>query len=273
MKALTATILAYARLTLFLGCLCAIALLAGALKVADLVSRRQIDRTPWAQRCFRGATRCLGLRAHCHGEAHPGPVLYVCNHVSWCDIPVLGGALPARFLSKSEVGQWPLIGWLARQGGTVFIKRGGGKAADVVRQLADLLSQGQSVMVFPEGTTSTGITVLPFHGRLLRAAREAGTPIQPISIVYRRNGQPDHLAPFINDDDFLGHLTRLLRRSPPRVDILMHPPVSATGPETPSELAAALRASVLEGITSVQSISPATDNRQRLPRRLLHASR
>ncbi len=264
------------RLTLFLSFLVAIALLASALKMADLAARRRIDRTPWAQRCFRGATNCLGLKITCHGEPSAAPTLYVSNHISWCDIPALGGALPATFLSKSEVGQWPLIGWLARQAGTVFIQRGSGKASGIVSQLAALLEQGQSVMVYPEGTTTNGVTVLPFHGRLLKAAQQAGAPIQPVSIVYRRNGAPDHLAPFIDDDDFLGHLGRLLSKSPPRVDILLHPPVPVSGHENPSELAAILGATALEGVNAIHSgafdVSP-VDNRQPLPRRSLRAFR
>lgn len=273
------------RLSLFLGFLAAIAVLAASLKLADLVIGRPLDRTPWAQRSFRGATRCLGLKIRCHGQPSNQPTLYVCNHVSWCDIPVVGSALPATFLSKSEVGQWPLIGWLARQAGTVFIKRGGGKAAGIVDQLATLLAQGQSVMIFPEGTTTTGITVLPFHGRLLKAAQQSGARIQPVSIVYRRNAALDHLAPFINDDDFLSHLGRLTRKAPPAVDILLHPPETVGDEEKLSELAVALRATVLDGVNAIQSgaldgiptptnpIPTPADNPQPLPRRSLRAFR
>jgi 1-acyl-sn-glycerol-3-phosphate acyltransferase len=258
------------RLTLFIGLLGAIALLALALKIADLAVRRPIDSAPWAQRCFRGATWSLGLKITCHGEPSPGPTLFVCNHVSWCDIPVLGGILPMTFLSKSEVGQWPLIGWLARQVGTLFIKRGRGKASGIVDQVANLLDSGQSVMIFPEGTTSPGMTVLPFHGRLLRAANIAEVPIQPISIVYRRGKQPDHLAPFINDDGFARHLGRLLGKSPPTVDVLLHPTVAVSAEEPLSSLAGTLQASVLDGVNALQNgafdhVSQA-DNRQPLRR-------
>lgn len=240
------------RLVLFIGLLGAIALVATGLKLADVVSRRKVDRTPWAQRCFRASTRSLGLKIRCHGVPSDQPALYVCNHVSWCDIPVLGGAMPAVFLSKAEVSQWPLIGWLARQAGTVFIKRGGGRVADVASQLEARLSQGQSVMVFPEATTSPGITVLPFHGRLLKAAQQAGVPLQPVSIVYRRDGALDHLAPFINEDSFMNHLRRLLQNPAPTVDILMHSPMVPSPDDKPSELAARLRSTVLEGVNQIQ---------------------
>ena len=256
-------------MTLFVGFLATIAVLAVALKIADLVTRAPINRTPWAQRCFRGATWCLGLRIACHGKASSQPTLFVCNHVSWCDIPVLGGVLPMTFLSKSEVGRWPLIGWLARQVGTLFIKRGSGKVSGIVDQVVDLLEGGRSVMIFPEGTTSPGITVLAFHGRLLKAAQIAGVPIQPVSIGYRRDRRPDHLAPFINDDGFASHLGRLLGKSPPTVEILLPPPLVVTGKETLSDLAVMLRASVLEGVVAIQNGASdhfsQEDNRQPFP--------
>lgn len=153
---------------------------------------------------------------------------------------------------------------------TLFIRRGSGKVSGIVDQVADLLESGQSVMIFPEGTTSTGITVLPFHGRLLRAAQVARVPIQPVSIAYRRGRKLDHLAPFINDDGLASHLGRLLGKCPPTVDILLHPPLAVSGDESLSDLAATLRASVLEGVDAIQNgawdhLSQA-DNRQPLPR-------
>lgn len=272
---MTGTVRVATRVTLFLGFLAGVALLAGSLKIADVLARRRISRTPWAQRCFRGSTWCLGIKVTCHGKPSQQPTLFVSNHVSWCDIPVLGGVLPMTFLSKSEVGQWPLIGWLAQQAGTVFIRRGGGKVSGIVDQLADLMSRGHSVMVFPEGTTSTGITVLPFHGRLLKAAQQSGAQIQPVSLVYRRGHELDYLAPFINDDDFMSHLGRLLRKPSPRVDIVLHPPVTLTGDERLSDLAADLRASVLEGVKAIQNgqldLSP-MDSQTLLPHQSPRAS-
>lgn len=241
------------RFTVFLLFLGAVGALAALLKLADLLQRNPIDRAPWARRCFRGATRCLGIRVNCHGKPSTTPTLFVSNHVSWCDIPVIGGTLPMTFLSKSEVGQWPLIGWLARQAGTLFIKRGGGRAYGVADQLAELLHGGQNAIIFPEGTTTAGITVLPFHGKLLKAAMISGVPVQPVSIVYRRDGRLDHLAPFINDDGFIGHLGRLLGKPAPTVSIVFHEPVTVSEPDNLSSLAATLRATVLEGVHAIQA--------------------
>ena len=171
------------RVTAFVAFLAATTLLAAGLRITEMVTRKTIDRTPWARFCFRWACRCLGLNIHQHGSPSNDTVLFVSNHISWSDIPILGSLAPIRFLSKAEVGQWPLIGWLARQAGTLFIHRGGGQARRVRGQIIENLQAGENVLVYPEGTTSAGLTVLPFHGLLLRAAPESKTPIQPVTIT------------------------------------------------------------------------------------------
>ncbi|MDC0662589.1 lysophospholipid acyltransferase family protein [Marinobacter sp. SS21] len=247
------------RLTLFVLFLGFTAGVAVAVSLAELIKRRPIDRTPYASFCFQGAVRCLGFRVRQQGQAIDGPVLFISNHISWSDIPVLGGTAPLRFLSKAEVGQWPLIGWLAHQAGTLFIQRRSGKSGLSRQEIAATLHQGQSVLVFPEGTTSAGLTVLPFHQRLLWAAADAGVAIQPISIGYLRDGQPDHLAPFIGDDDFQSHLMRLLQKPAVEVGVVYHPPVTVvpgalmdTRMDTDMDtLCQTLRQTVMEGLTQI----------------------
>ena len=241
------------RLTLFAGFLALTALLAGTLILVDAILRIRADRAPFARFCFRGASWCLGFQVATRGTFSSRPVLYVCNHISWSDIPILGSMVPLRFLSKAEVGHWPVIGWLAKQAGTLFIQRGSGKAGQVRREIADTLISGQSVLVFPEGTTSAGITVLPFHSRLLQAAADAGVDIQPISIGYLRNGHPDHLAPFIGDDEFHHHLARMLRQPAVEVGIIAHPLVSPGASHDLSELSAELQQTVREGLWQIQT--------------------
>jgi len=235
---------------LFLG---GIALLALALRAGDMVTGRKLDRTPWAGRCFRGACRCLGLRIRWHGTSPAPNALVVSNHISWCDIPILGALAPVRFLSKAEVAQWPLIGWLARQAGTLFIRRGGGQARRVKSAMTSALTSGESVLIFPEGTTSAGLTVLPFHGLLVGAAQEANVMIQPATICYRRHGRPDHVAPFIGDDAFHSHLIRLLKNPAAEVDVLFHEPVATSGEFSSSELARQLQETVHEGLRLLQA--------------------
>ena len=241
------------RVTAFVAFLAATTLLAAGLRITEMVTRKTIDRTPWARFCFRWACRCLGLNIHQHGSPSIDTVLFVSNHISWSDIPILGSLAPIRFLSKAEVGQWPLIGWLARQAGTLFIHRGGGQARRVRGQIIENLQAGENVLVYPEGTTSAGLTVLPFHGLLLRAAPESKTPIQPVTITYRRDGRPDHLAPFIGEDEFHSHLLRMLRQPSARVDVVFHEPVQSPEEVPTAELAASLRQTVLDGLTRVYS--------------------
>jgi len=247
----------WGRLTLRLGAftlfLAATSLLATALLLTEILTRTSIDRTPWTRRCFRAACRCLGLEVHVHGAQPSGNALYAGNHISWTDIPVLGSLQPVRFLSKSEVAHWPVIGWLARQGGTLFIKRGAGQARQIKTAIGEKLSAGESVLIFPEGTTSAGLTVLPLHGLLLKAAADSGVPVQPVTISYRRNNHPDHLAPFIGDDEFHTHLITLLRKPSPRVDVLFHPPVSVAPETGTTELSEQLHGTLLGGLARIQA--------------------
>ncbi|MCR8914902.1 1-acyl-sn-glycerol-3-phosphate acyltransferase [Marinobacter panjinensis] len=241
------------RLTLFAGFLALTASLAGALLLTDALFRSRIDRAPFARFCFNGASRCLGFRVSAQGAFSPRPVLYVSNHISWSDIPVLGGMVPLRFLSKAEVGRWPVIGWLAAQAGTLFIQRGSGMAGQTRREIADTLIRGQSVLVFPEGTTTAGMTVLPFHSRLLHAAADAGVDIQPVSIGYLRSGRPDHLAPFIGDDEFQHHLVRMLRQPAVEVGVIAHPVVSLSDGCDVSEITRELQKTVQQGLREIQA--------------------
>ena len=242
-----------ARLVLFTGFMGLTATLAGTLLLVETLLRCQIDRAPFARICFNGASRCLGFRMSTQGTFSNRPVLYVSNHISWSDIPVLGGLVPLRFLSKAEVGRWPVIGWLATQAGTLFIQRGSGKAGQARDEIARTLLNGQSVLVFPEGTTTAGVTVLPFHSRLLHAAADAGVDIQPLSIGYLRNGHPDHLAPFIGDDEFQHHLMRMLRQPAVEVGVIAHPVVTIDDSTDLTDVTRDLRQTVHEGLRQIQA--------------------
>jgi 1-acyl-sn-glycerol-3-phosphate acyltransferase len=133
-----------------------------------------------------GVLRHLGLTLHLQGTARPGANLLVANHVSWLDIAALHAAVPhARFVSKAEVLKWPLLGWLIRGAGTLFIERERKRdAVRVVHAMAESLRAGDTVAVFPEGTTGPGPEVLPFHANLLQAAIATQTPIQPAVLRY-----------------------------------------------------------------------------------------
>ena len=243
-----ATLRLVTRLILFALVLLATSAVAGWVTLREKLAGAPLDRTPYARACFSAASRSLGLNIRCRGERAPGPVLLVSNHVSWSDIPVLGGIARLRFLSKAEVARWPLIGWLAGHAGTLFIQRGGGRAAQTREEIARTLASGQSVLVFPEGTTSDGHQVLPFHSRLLPAASMAGVAIQPVSIGYLRNGRPDPVAPFIGDDAFESHLLRLLRQPAAEVMVVLHEPVMVSADDDPAALAQRLHKIVADGL-------------------------
>ena len=176
---------------------------------------------------MRGLLRLLPLRIHGHGQPLQQPALWGGNHVSWLDIIVLGASAPLRFVAKSEVRQWPLLGWLAHSAGTLFIRRG--DAGGLQTQMAAALDQGQSLMIFAEGTTTLGHQVRTFHGRLLSCAVERQLPLQPIALRYHHQGQLARQAAFIDDDEFSSHLWRLLGSSPVELELHFLPPISSRG--------------------------------------------
>lgn len=167
----------------------------------------------------------LPYRVRIIGELPPQPMLWVANHVSWCDIPLLGMLQPLSFLAKAEVASWPVLGWLARQAGTLFIRRGAGDAAQINQQLANHLHQGRHLLIFPEGTSTDGSSVRTFHPRLFACAIEAGCAVQPVAIRYLRDGKPDTVVPFVGDDELPAHLRRLLASDMAEVEIHLLPPI------------------------------------------------
>jgi len=207
-------------------------------RAAGLRRRRQLTQG------FLGRLgRALPFELHRHGEVPQQPMLWVCNHVSWCDIPLLGGLAPLCFLSKAEVASWPLAGWLASSAGTQFIRRGGGESGAVAERLAGLLAEGHSLLLFPEGTTGDGRALKPFHARLLESAIAAGVAVQPVALRYRRDGVRDNLAPFIDDDELPEHLFRLLGARRGEVHIQLLEPIASEG-RSRRELSKAARTAI-----------------------------
>jgi 1-acyl-sn-glycerol-3-phosphate acyltransferase len=127
----------------------------------------------------------LGVELEAQGEWREGAVLIVANHVSWLDILAICALRPAVFVCKSEIEAWPALGWLLRRAGTIFLRRGSARAAsEAAGAAAQCLRSGLAVAAFPEGTSSSGGTVLPFHGALFQAALDAGAPVQPVALQY-----------------------------------------------------------------------------------------
>ena len=134
----------------------------------------------------RGVLRALGVGLHANGQPRPGATLLLANHVSWLDIAAIHALVPqARFVSKADVLRWPLLGWLIRGAGTLFIARERKRdALRVVHAMAEALRAGQTVAIFPEGTTGSGALPLPFHANLLQAAVATGSPVQLAVLRY-----------------------------------------------------------------------------------------
>ena len=173
--------------------------------------QREMQVQLWA----RGMLKVLGIELRLEGQPPlTGPVLLVANHISWLDILVMHAARHCRFVSKADVKRWPLIGTLATGGGTLYIERESRRdAMRVVQRMAQGLQDGQVVAVFPEGTTSDGITLLPFHGNLIQAAISADAPVQPVALrfVDARSGQVSLAPSYVGDESLVGSLWRTLR--------------------------------------------------------------
>lgn len=146
----------------------------------------------------------LGIRLEIVGNpAIQGPLLLVANHISWLDITALHAARYCRFVSKADVKAWPVIGVLASGIGTLFIQRESRRdAMRVVHHMALSLREGDVVAIFPEGTTSDGVHMLPFHANLLQAAIDAQAPVQPVALQFvdRHTGERSLAPCYIGDD-------------------------------------------------------------------------
>ena len=144
---------------------------------------------PWLDDSARGERRRrwsrkllgnLGIALECDPGELPRACLIVSNHISWIDIFAINALLPAAFISKAEVRNWPGIGWLASRNDTVFLRRGSrGHARIVNAEIAALMDAGKVVALFPEGTTTNGSHVQHFHAALLQPAIAARRPIVP----------------------------------------------------------------------------------------------
>ncbi len=180
-------------------------------KLNDAQQARAVEA--WA----RGMLAIMGIEVRVKGHPALGPVLMAANHISWLDILVMHAACHCRFVAKSEIRSWPLLGALTTGGGSLYIERSSrNDAKRVVHQMAQALQQGQVLAVFPEGGTGDGMTLLPFHANLLQAAISADAPIQPVALRFiDAHTQQTSLAPCYRDQDTLfGSLWRTLCAPP-----------------------------------------------------------
>ena len=174
----------------------------------------QAERDAQVQQWAATMLRRLSIQLVVHGDAAAqGPVLLASNHISWLDIVVIHAARHCRFISKSDVKHWPLVGMLATGAGTLYIERESRRdAMRVVHHMAERLRAGDVLGVFPEGTTGDGLSVLPFHANLLQAAISADAPIQPIALHFADGltGQTSLAPCYIGDDTLVASVWRTL---------------------------------------------------------------
>lgn len=166
-----------------------------------------------------GVAWLLGLRITVRGKPVRGNALYVANHISWLDIPALGGTVFARFIAKSEIAGWSLIGWLAKLGGSVFVRR---QNRSETRVQADAVSvaliEGVPVVLFPEAGTGDGVTLSPFRPSLFVSANEARVIVQPVVLDY---GSRQAEIAWPDGAGFVSEMKRMLNRPAP-VRLTLH---------------------------------------------------
>ena len=187
-------------------------LLQGRLGHAVTLGDRSLAE--WALNRWSGFTcRVFGIRTQVFGAPREGPVLIVANHISWADIQALHSVAAMSFVGKAEIAEWPLMGYLASKGKTIYHRRGSHDSANgVVAQMLEQLGSGGRVAIFPEGGILPGEHIKRFHARMFKVAVEAGCPIQPVMIRYVRDGKVDPDVTFLAGENFVQNILRLMGR-------------------------------------------------------------
>ncbi|HUN43409.1 MAG TPA: lysophospholipid acyltransferase family protein [Acetobacteraceae bacterium] len=215
-------------------------------------------------------SRLLGVQVRVVGTpavAQPGrPMVFVSNHSSWVDVPVVGGVLEGCFVAKGEIERWPLINVIAWLGRTVFVTRRRGAAARERDAMRARLRSGDSLILFPEGTSSDGSRVLPFRTAFFAVAEAddgAAPLIQPVSVVYDRLGWlPTGRArrpvfAWYGDMDVATHFLRLAQHSGLRATVLLHAPLDPARYPDRKALAQAVWRIVADGAATLRQNRPA----------------
>jgi 1-acyl-sn-glycerol-3-phosphate acyltransferase len=195
----------------------------------------QEERNARVQQWSGRMLEIMGITLHVQGTPPArGPVLLVCNHLSWLDITAIHAARHVRFVSKSGVRQWPLIGTLSDGAGSLYIERESRRdALRVVHHMTESLRNGDLLAVFPEGTTSDGRGLLPFHANLLQAAISSGAPVVPMALRFAdgASGEISQAPRYIDDDNLMVSLWNTLRAPPLLAIVRFGEPQDSTGRE------------------------------------------
>lgn len=199
---------------------------------------------PGRNRIIRGWSRLLllicGVRLRLAGLPLPTAVaqtgigdggrMLLANHVSWIDPFALNAAVPSRFVAKAEIGDWPLLGRLVTRVGALYIERGRRHAvASMNHRVRDRLRAGETVAVFPEGTTTDGRSLLPLHSNLIAPALEVGAECWPVALRYSEDGESSTAAAFIGEMSIVASLWNILVARRLQVEVAFLEPVPTAG--------------------------------------------
>jgi 1-acyl-sn-glycerol-3-phosphate acyltransferase len=193
-------------------------------------SRRDEVRDLWLRRWSHALLDLFAVQVEVHGRATPGRGrLVVANHRSTIDIAILLSTFGGRMVSRADVAGWPIVGAAARAVGTVFVdRRSATSGAKTIRAIRDALRAGDTVCLFPEGTTFEGDEVRPFHAGAFVAAVRSGAEIVPVGIAYESGSE----AAFVGES-FLAHLSRMAGGEPTRVTACVGEPFAVDGTRAP----------------------------------------
>lgn len=189
-----------------------------------------------------------------------GGCLIVANHVSWLDIYVLNAIHPSQFIAKSEVRNWPVIGWISRRCGTIFIERALRQNASLInRRVSLLLKQGACIGLFPEGTTTDGKQVSHFHSALIQPAIDAGVRVCPTALRYQdEEGETSTAAAFTGDTTLVQSIWRILRCPHLNALVVFTPALLATN-ENRRVMARTAQAAIAQGLQNVGTTRQAVE--------------
>lgn len=196
-----------------------------------------------------GMMRVFGFRLRRVGTPSPGSTLFVANHVSWIDILALHSQRTMGLVAKREIASWPVIGWVATRGETLWHQRGDSESmGGVLQQMLQRLRSGHSVGVFPEGRTRDGHALGPFHARTFLAAVEANVPVQPVALRYGVGGNAQAIVAFRPGENFMANFIRLLGEPGRIADICFLEPIPAGSAEGRRRIAGLARDRIAEAM-------------------------
>jgi 1-acyl-sn-glycerol-3-phosphate acyltransferase len=194
------------------------------LMINPLTARLRVGVETLDQTAIRWWSKAMvwifGMRVRRVGTPLPGAALFVANHVSWIDITLMHSQRPLGFVAKAEIARWPLVGWLASRGGTIYHHRGDNDSLHgVMHQMLQRLEQGKGVGVFAEGRTHDGRAIGVFHARIFQPAVLAEVPAQPVALKYGAGGSAQTIVAFKARENFMQNFLRLLGEPARRVEV------------------------------------------------------